>query len=347
MFGTPYQMGYAQGQLLKDEIQMMSVAFWDDLEQIIQNATGYPMWVDKLIYQVGLKPALDITYLLTELYTPDYFYEEIRGLADGSGVDYWTLVHFQMFPELIKAQCSMVGAWGPATQQSSSGSLVQLRALDFMTNGPIQSVPVIAVYHPNAGNGHAFATVSWAGFIGAITGISSAPVGVCEKVFDGYDGENSRHGIPFHFLMRDVLQWDQNVNDAINRAQKASRTCAIFLGVGDPTNGFRAMEYTYPNLTVYSDQNYPVYQNHPRMTGLVYIDKHVQPSTDPCIANVLKAQYGQITATVMIRDLAPMLQPEMLTLRFTTTVVMACISSTRLSGSTTILSLVLTANGHV
>ena len=44
------------------------------------------------------------------------------------------------------------------------------------------------------------------------------------------------------------------------------------------------------------------------MNGVVYIDKHVQPSTDPCLAGLMQAQYGNINATVFIRDVAPMLQ---------------------------------------
>jgi len=280
-----------------------------NIEQQIQNSTGYPMFIDKLIYEIGLRPALDLTYYATEPFTPAYFDEEIQGLADGSGVSYWDLVHFQMFPELIKAACSMVGAWGPATAKgSANGDLMQFRALDFMINGPMQSAPVIFVYHPNSDNGHAFATVSWAGFIGSVTGVSSAPVGICEKVLDGYKGENSRVGIPFHYLLRDILQFDATMPDALERIENAHRTCAIFVGVGDPKNEFRAVEYTYPNVTVWDDQDFPVYQNHPRMNGVVYIDLHVQPSTDPCLAGLMQAQYGNINATVFIRDVAPMLQ---------------------------------------
>jgi len=39
-----------------------------------------------------------------------------------------------MFPEIIKAACSMAGVWGAA---SDTGKLYQLRALDFDVNMPI------------------------------------------------------------------------------------------------------------------------------------------------------------------------------------------------------------------
>jgi hypothetical protein len=56
-----------------------------------------------------------------------------------------------------------------------------------------------------------------AGFIGSITGYSSAPVGICEKVWIGYNGTDSRRGIPFHFLLRDILQFDADINAALTR----------------------------------------------------------------------------------------------------------------------------------
>jgi hypothetical protein len=45
-----------------------------------------------------------------------------------------------------------------------------------MTDGPFQQYPIVLVYHPNEGAGHPFSVVSWAGFVGAVTGYSSAPV---------------------------------------------------------------------------------------------------------------------------------------------------------------------------
>jgi hypothetical protein len=37
---------------------------------------------------------------MTEAYTPKRFFDEIRGIADGSGVDYTTLYRIHMFPEV-------------------------------------------------------------------------------------------------------------------------------------------------------------------------------------------------------------------------------------------------------
>jgi hypothetical protein len=42
-----------------------------------------------------------VTGYMTEAYTPKRFFDEIRGIADGSGADYTTLYRIHMFPEVI------------------------------------------------------------------------------------------------------------------------------------------------------------------------------------------------------------------------------------------------------
>jgi len=229
------------------------------------------------------------------------FFDELKGIADGSGMDYTSLINIHMLPELIQASCSMVGAWGKAVHSTSPTALYQLRALDWITDGPFQKWPALIVYHPNEGNGHPYAILSFTGFIGALTGYSSSSVGICEKVWLSYTGMQNRMGTPWHFLLRDILQFDDDLTDAQNRIINAVRTCSIHVGVGDPVNKFRVVEYSYENATFYNDYNFPAYPEHPLIPGVVYLNKHKQPSTDTCLADLLKAQYGSIDADYLIQ----------------------------------------------
>jgi hypothetical protein len=176
-------------------------------------------------------------------------------------MDFMRLVRIHMFPELIQAACSMYGAWGPAIANTNS-TLLQLRALDWSTNGPFQQFPAVIVYHPTTG-GHNFSIVTWAGFIGTITGYSSVPMGLCEKVWDAYNGTSARAGIPWHFLTRDIMQFDNDIDDAINRIVNADRTCSVWLGIGDANlERFNAIGYSYEVVDVWDDQNWPEYPVH-------------------------------------------------------------------------------------
>ncbi len=41
-------------------------------------------------------------------------------------------------------------------------------------------------------------------------------------------------------------------------------------------------------------RNFPTYANHDQFDGLVFVDKHTQPSSDPCLNNLLHKYYGSI-----------------------------------------------------
>ncbi len=66
----------------------------------------------------------------------------MRGLADGSGVDYKLLRRVHLIGELTKGACSMFGATGSATEL---GKTLQLRAFDWDINGPY--VCYFALFH--------------------------------------------------------------------------------------------------------------------------------------------------------------------------------------------------------
>jgi len=55
-----------------------------------------------------------------------------------------SLQEVNMLPELIRMQCSMLGAWGKATPD---GGLTQLRTLDF-GGGPFANRNILNVHHP-------------------------------------------------------------------------------------------------------------------------------------------------------------------------------------------------------
>jgi len=44
---------------------MMMDEFFPAMEALIQNLTHIPYWLDEILVELGGKPALDLTYLLT------------------------------------------------------------------------------------------------------------------------------------------------------------------------------------------------------------------------------------------------------------------------------------------
>ena len=79
--------------------------------------------------------------------------------------------------------------------------------------GPFRDFSAITVYHPNSGEGNAFASVGFLGFVGGLTGVSEKQMGISEigaSYPDASFGSESRVGYPFIFLLRDILQSHSN-----------------------------------------------------------------------------------------------------------------------------------------
>jgi len=312
LYGTPYDMGVAQGVLLKQQILEMYSEFWTYMEEQVDASNPLfkyiPEFLRKIIEDSGVEAALEYEALITRDFVSQSFSEEIQGLADALGLSHSFVLRVAMFPELIKAACSIMGAWGKAT---TDGGLLHLRALDWGTENPFRRFAVVHVYHPNAGNGHAFAQLGWTGLIGALTGYSPY-VGAGEKVWIHYNGTDARAGIPWTFVFRDMLQFDKSVEESISRLHNAHRTCSVFLGIGDHKGNFTVVEYSLDYVINFTDSSpFPGYAptpaQHPLFTNVVYVDKHTQPSSDPCMGNVIKAYYGKIDVQSII-TLASVLQ---------------------------------------
>eukprot|EP01091_Cochliopodium_minus_P006819 TRINITY_DN16797_c0_g1_i1.p1 TRINITY_DN16797_c0_g1~~TRINITY_DN16797_c0_g1_i1.p1 ORF type:complete len:455 (-),score=96.14 TRINITY_DN16797_c0_g1_i1:41-1366(-) len=311
VYGTPYQWGVAQGTLLKAPMTKFLTTVWGYFESQVEEVIKWmPSWLAKMISDLGLDVALDLTYDLTKGYTNPIFYQEIQGLSDATGVDYKLIVRVHMIAGLTQGKCSMMGAWGPALDPSWSGKLLQFRALDWDMDGPFRDFSAITVYHPvNETYGHAFANIGMLGFVGGLTGVSETKLGISEigvTYPDASFGYESRAGVPFIFLLRDILQYDYTVDDSITRMINAQRTCDLILGVGDgKLNKFRGFEYSYSTLKVFDDQNMePHTSYHPRISNVVYWGMDwLCPAYDIVLSDQINKYYGKLTPQVGIQYL--------------------------------------------
>ena len=317
VYGSAYEMGFAQGALYPAELkQMLNRTWWYMVDQVAENLPSLPTWLSDLIGEVGLELALDALIDLTKPSTGSYFYEELQGLAAGGGVDYATLARVHLIGELTQGDCSMIGAWGSAT---AGGKTLQLRALDWDTEGPFRDYPAVTVYHPATPGAHPFTNVGLVGFIGAFTGQSSEQLGVSEIGVSYPDkehfGSETFAGIPFVFLLRDVLEFDKTVFDSVARLQGANRTCDLILGVGDgKAQTARGFAYSASELFVYDDTNLEPWNAtadtwHPRFQDLIYWGMDwLCPGYSRPLAAQIKAHWGALTPEIIITDIAAQVQ---------------------------------------
>lgn len=57
-------------------------------------------------------------------------------------------------------------------------------------------------------------------------------------------------------------------------------------------------------MTINNARNFPAYANHDRFADALFINKHVQPSAEPCMNDAMHAVYGAIDADAVWRFVA-------------------------------------------
>jgi isopenicillin-N N-acyltransferase like protein len=288
LWGTPFEMGEAHGALLKAEIR-------DHISHILK------LMPEKMEQPVTI---LDTIYEQAKPFIPGHFMEELQGIAKGSEMPLQDVIRANLIGEASEWHCSLFGAWGKAT--AADGHLYQLRALDYETEANIQKHPVMVVYVPKAG--HAFANLTWAGVVGCISGMSEIPLAISE-IGDDYDQANDTFaGMPFMFMLRDILQFDGSLTDAISRVQKTPRTSSLMYGIGDGRTGqLRGFQTSHTLCNVYDPANLePLTKAHQRLEDVVYWGMSWNvPSYDGPLHDKLVQYYGRINAEVTINDILP------------------------------------------
>jgi hypothetical protein len=226
----------------------------------------------------------------------------MRGLADGSGLALKDIIRANLIGEAGEWHCSLFGAWGKAT--TADGHLYQLRALDYEVEANIQKYPVIVIYFPD--KGHPFANITWSGVVGCISGISSERLAI-SQIGDDYNKESDTFaGIPFMFLLRDILQFDTSLEKAISRVKMASRTTSLLYGIGDGEFGqLRGLQTSNAFCNIYNPDNLePLTPTHQRIEDIVYWGMSWDvPAYDGPLHDKLVEHYGKINARITIADI--------------------------------------------
>lgn len=316
--GSSYEMGVAYGTLMKHDILENIPGMFDYIaeraDDLLDQLKDLLPWILKWIPNLMklekrelVQALLNLQYETTKKYTPQRFTDEIRGMAKGSGCDEKKLRDLNLFPELIKAQCSMFGLWGKA---SSDGGLLQLRALDWDFNAYIAKFPIAVLYFPDEAGSNPFANFGFTSMVGALSGYSTK-VAISEKVWLPSSTDfRSFYGEPFPYVLRDILQFGNDLQSTVNQLFKTPRTCTIHVGVGSKKdNSFYGLEIAWNALHIYNDKNYTNYtEAHPQMDGVMFWDKHPQPSKDACLGAIIKENYGKIDAEFIHKEAAPLHQ---------------------------------------
>lgn len=230
--GTPYEMGYQHGALLKDRARA-------NFDNILGMDEGKKIELGP----IEVKPTdaiKTIVAMQTEFVPPEYF-EELAGLSAGSGIKLDDVRTANFIPELF--HCSGFAIMNSAT---ADGTLYHGRVLDYAINWGLQDHAVIIVCEPD--DGIPFVNVSYAGFIGCVTGMNANSVSIGEM---GGGGIGHWQGMPMALLVRHALKKAETLDEALKIFEQTPRTCQYFYVIADgKTNQAVGMEASWDVFTV-------------------------------------------------------------------------------------------------
>ena len=207
--GSAYQRGLIHGETLRDQIQELIGIWKADLSGVF--GTDADQHIQTFLERTDFVPAI-------EEWTPDVL-EEVRGMADGSGLSFESVLAFQFLDELwayneaaAGGQCTSIGLRAGGGEPACVAQTIDVETFrrGFQT--------VLHVKYPDS-DLEAFFVTS-AGLI-AFNGMNNRGVGVCCNFLP----LNSRQeGLPVACMVRGVLAREsaEEAGDFVRRVPHAS-----------------------------------------------------------------------------------------------------------------------------
>lgn len=210
--GTPEEMGEQMGTLMKPQVRDV---------------------VNRVLYGVGVGSSLakgewffgtieSCQSRIGKFIDPRYL-REMDAIAKASGLDAEEVRLANFFPELF--HCSGFALHGAATKD---GHLYHGRILDYMVGVGLEPNAVVIVSQPD--QGHAWANISYAGFVGSVTAMNDQKISIGEM---GGRGEGEWDGKPMAQLVREVMEKAGTLDEAVEIMRSSPRTCAYYYVIAD------------------------------------------------------------------------------------------------------------------
>ncbi len=210
--GSPEEMGRQHGVLMKRQVR--------DL-------------VDKILYGVGVGSSFEKgRWFFGEIeeaqrriapFIDERYLREMDAMALAADLlpEEARLANF--FPELF--HCSGFAVSGRATVD---GRMYHGRILDYLRGVGLEPNAVVIIHQPDYG--HAWANVSYGGFIGSVTAMNARRISIGEM---GGRGEGNWDGKPMAQLMREVMEKADSLDEAVEIMRRGPRTCEYYYVIAD------------------------------------------------------------------------------------------------------------------
>ncbi|MHA1951555.1 MAG: C45 family autoproteolytic acyltransferase/hydrolase [Candidatus Thorarchaeota archaeon] len=277
--GDPNEMGEQHGILLKDHIQSnISFLLGQGLNDTVQ--------VGSVTVPKRMVANLLITVFQDKV--PPCYLDEMKSLARTGELPEWKIIAANLIPELF--HCS---GFALLKETTAEKKLYHGRILDYATDWHLQEHAVLMIVEP-AGK-IAFVNVSYAGFIGSVTGMNLKQISIGEM---GGQGVGQWDGVPMSFLMRMVLDSTDGLDEAIAVFTDNKRTCEYYYVIADAKlNDAVGLKCVPENVDIiHAGQSHELLPNPVKNTVLVSAGERYE-----MLSQLVNDQYGTFTQDSAIR----------------------------------------------
>jgi predicted choloylglycine hydrolase len=273
--GDAFERGVINGKLTKELVVRQEEHFTDQIKKMIPSEFTRQY----LKYFIGwFNRNLDKNI-------KDEYREEIFGISESAsekfkwlGSNYQRLLNYHAAHDIGHALQSMalVGctSFGTWDNRSADSTMIIGRNFDFYVGDAFAEDKIVAFFNPKTG--HKFMTVTWGGFIGAVSGMNEKGLSVTINAAKSDYPLGS--ATPVSLVTREILQYASNIKEAIQIARSRHMFVSeSFLVASAEDHKAVIIEKTPDMLDVYDPhKDYIICTNHFQSNGLAQSKKNVE-----------------------------------------------------------------------
>ena len=273
--GDAFERGVINGKLSKELVIRQEDHFAEQISKMVPSAFTRQY----LKYIIGwFNRNLDRN--ITEEYK-----EEIYGISESAsekyqylGSNYQRILNYHAAHDIGHALqsmalvgCTSFGTWDDKSQDST---MIIGRNFDFYVGDKFAEDKIVAFFNPQ--QGHKFVTITWGGFVGAVSGMNDQ--GLTVTINAAKSDYPLGSATPVSLVTREILQYAKNIKEAIAIARSRKMFVSESFLVGSAVDKKAVIiEKTPSDLDVYDPhKDFIVCTNHFQSNGLGKSKKNIE-----------------------------------------------------------------------